>query len=209
MAVDARRQRVLTLVSALTVASALISVVGGDTWLSGRAFGNVTVNGACCFNASCQITNQASCMGIFHVNQSCMACMPQPLPTSTPTATPTDTPTATPTHTPTATPTATPTNTPTRTPSATPSTTPTLTPVPQGGSCSSDGQCQTGFCADGVCCNQACSGEGQHCNALGLCVPAAAAPVVSDWGWLLVIVVLGSVAALGLLRRGASSRSRH
>ncbi len=48
----------------------------------------------------------------------------------------------------------------------------------QGVSCASSAECQTGFCADGVCCNQACSGSCDRCNlssaSLGTCAPAPA-----------------------------------
>ena len=216
MAADSRYVRFLTAISAVAVASTLLSLVDGGSWLSGRAFGNITI-GACCFNASCQITNQSFCTDVnggFHFNQSCAACMPQLPPTSTPTTTPTDTPTATPTNTPTATPTSTPSATPsvtaTASPSATASNTPTRTPVPQGGSCMNGGQCRTGFCSDGVCCDQACTGADQHCNAQGICVSVAAAPVVSRAGMLLIVGLLAAIAGVGVLRRrGAWSRSGH
>ncbi len=47
-----------------------------------------------------------------------------------------------------------------------------------GVSCGSSAECQTGFCADGVCCDQACSGSCDRCNlagSVGTCGPAPAA----------------------------------
>jgi len=45
-----------------------------------------------------------------------------------------------------------------------------------GASCSTDGECLSGHCADGVCCNSACSGSCQICNGAtrGECVLVAA-----------------------------------
>ncbi|MHB8873286.1 MAG: hypothetical protein ACYC8T_06335, partial [Myxococcaceae bacterium] len=48
---------------------------------------------------------------------------------------------------------------------------------PLGDSCSSPAQCQSGFCADGVCCNAACPSPCQACNFagnVGACQPMAA-----------------------------------
>ncbi|PTL81496.1 OmpA family protein [Vitiosangium sp. GDMCC 1.1324] len=36
-----------------------------------------------------------------------------------------------------------------------------------GSECSTDSECSTGFCADGVCCNTACDGQCEACNAAG------------------------------------------
>src|SRR5690606_29232871 len=36
-----------------------------------------------------------------------------------------------------------------------------------GSSCSSDAQCNSGFCVDGVCCNTACNGACDACNLTG------------------------------------------
>ena len=46
--------------------------------------------------------------------------------------------------------------------------------------CAAANQCQTGFCADGVCCNTACTDQCAACNTLnlsGTCVPVAGPPV--------------------------------
>ncbi|MDP2269378.1 MAG: hypothetical protein Q8N23_24880 [Archangium sp.] len=46
-----------------------------------------------------------------------------------------------------------------------------------GVTCGSSAECQSGFCADGVCCDQACSGSCDRCNlagSVGTCSPAPA-----------------------------------
>ncbi len=89
--------------------------------------------------------------------------------TPTATATATDTPTPTATATSTATPTSTATDTP--------------TPQPDGAPCALDGQCVSGSCSDGVCCNEACDSPIDRCNlpdTLGICVALPApAPAMS------------------------------
>lgn len=40
-------------------------------------------------------------------------------------------------------------------------------PRANGVACSSGGQCQSGFCADGVCCNTQCSGQCKTCDGSG------------------------------------------
>lgn len=53
--------------------------------------------------------------------------------------------------------------------------------IPDGGACSSSNQCASGSCADGVCCNSACSGACEACTAAkkgqgsdGVCGPITA-----------------------------------
>ncbi len=48
----------------------------------------------------------------------------------------------------------------------------------QGDTCSTDGDCDTGHCVDGVCCDSACTGQCQACDAspVGKCVPVTGAP---------------------------------
>ena len=136
---------------------------------------------------------------------------PTDTPTATPTATPTDTPTATPTGTPTATPTDTPTATPTSTPTDTPTVTPTPTdtPAPDGAPCSSDGQCASDICTDGVCCNEPCTGPDQICNlqgSVGTCIDAVApAPTTSRTSLLIGLGILTAIAALALWPAGAEA----
>jgi hypothetical protein len=38
-------------------------------------------------------------------------------------------------------------------------------PIPLGGACDVGGSCESGFCADGVCCNKECTGECLACTA--------------------------------------------
>ncbi|MBL8915245.1 MAG: hypothetical protein JNM17_31365 [Archangium sp.] len=46
-----------------------------------------------------------------------------------------------------------------------------------GVACTANTQCQTGFCADGVCCNSACSGSCDRCNLAGTGGTCSPAPV--------------------------------
>jgi len=118
------------------------------------------------------------------------------LPTPTPTATDTPTPSPTPTATPT------PTSTPTSTP--TPTATPTPTFVGLGQSCNSPTECASGFCAQGVCCNQQCTGALEACDrtgSKGTCTKTTPAPAVSRNGLVMVALLLGAVGIVQLLRR--------
>ncbi|MDI1483685.1 MopE-related protein [Polyangium sp. y55x31] len=38
---------------------------------------------------------------------------------------------------------------------------------PNGSACAANGECQSGICVDGVCCNSACNGDCQTCNKAG------------------------------------------
>ncbi len=184
-ATEARLLRRLAVLSCLTVAGTFASLIVSDTVFVGRVIANIVV-GACCLDGGCKQENAFDCEqmnGTFLAQQNCSAC--PDTPTSTPTNTPTDTPSPTPTNTPTA--------------------TPTETPVPQGGSCLTPSQCQTGFCVDGVCCDQACNGPAQVCNPQGVCVPSQTAPAMSARGLLIAALVLGLIAAGALLRRRISS----
>lgn len=49
-------------------------------------------------------------------------------------------------------------------PTSTAAPTPTPTPQPIGAPCTNPGQCQSTFCTDGVCCNQASCPAGQSCS---------------------------------------------
>lgn len=60
----------------------------------------------------------------------------------------------------------TPTSTPTQ--SATPSPTPSPAPYPNGSPCNASADCQSTFCADGVCCESECNRENEFCNVPGL-----------------------------------------
>ena len=89
----------------------------------------------------------------------------------------------TPTPTPSETGTATPTNTPPAAFTDTPTATPTNTPVPNGGACSSSGQCGSGLCVDAIC-----------------VVASAPAPALTPWGLMAAAVLLASVGGLALRR---------
>jgi hypothetical protein len=69
-----------------------------------------------------------------------------------------------------------------------------------GAACVSPTQCLSGFCVDGVCCNQACTQPGQMCNAPGapgICHSAVTAPALSSAGEALAVLVLIGGAYLG------------
>lgn len=52
-------------------------------------------------------------------------------------------------------------------------------PKPIGEVCSSAGECESGFCADGVCCNTACGGQCEACAGAtkGTCTPVTGIPI--------------------------------
>jgi len=103
-----------------------------------------------------------------------------------------------------------PTPTPTASPSPSPS--PTATPVGLGDPCTSLSDCSTGlFCADGVCCDAACQGEGQRCNVpsnLGHCeTRPVAVPITLPYAAILALVLM-AVGAVSVGRIwGRSDRS--
>jgi hypothetical protein len=117
-------------------------------------------------------------------------------------ATPTSTPTVTPTITPTRTPTDTPSNTPTQTP--TPTATSTGTPAPNGVPCTTADACVSGFCADGVCCNEACDDPAEICGlstSLGTCIRVARpVPALSTTALGTALALLAAVAGIALRR---------
>ena len=98
---------------------------------------------------------------------------------------------------------------PTRTPTVTPTGTPTNTPASLGAACSAPSECQSGFCASGVCCNTACDQPSQQCylpGRAGLCSSTAApAPAMSTPGLLLGALLLTGVGVLALARRRITS----
>ncbi len=105
---------------------------------------------------------------------------------------------------PTETPTATPTSTPTETPTATPTDTPAL----DGALCAEDIQCASTFCADGVCCDTACTEPDESCNeadSVGECVRLAApVPAASNRGLVAMGLTLVGLAAVAMRRRAGS-----
>jgi hypothetical protein len=98
----------------------------------------------------------------------------------------------------------TPTTTATATPTGTPTATPTETPkIPDGGSCATPSQCQSGFCVAGICCNTICNQAMQTCGD-GTCTTTAPAPAVSTrtLGLILALLVAIGFFALTPLRFG-------
>ncbi len=134
---------------------------------------------------------------------------PSETPTATATGTSTETPTTTATETPTASATGTSTETPTAsatgtsTDTSTPSATPTF--APNGAACQAGTQCLSTFCADGVCCDTACTGGNLRCDippSPGICtaIPQAPAPTMSPLALLLSIGLLAALAAWAMRR---------
>lgn len=139
-------------------------------------------------------SNPSCCIGAFEIGS---------LAPDTPTATSSATPSSTPTATATATGTATASGTPPSTATATH----TPTPQPDGTLCDDPNQCQSTFCADGVCCSSACNAPADRCDVpgqLGVCVNLAApAPTLDRSGLITGALLLASIAALALRRRRA------
>ena len=101
-------------------------------------------------------------------------------------------------------------DTPTSTPTETPTETPTPTPVPNGGGCTTDPECASKFCVDGVCCDTPCDQPGEFCNLMGqegtCAVPHAQAPAMSSGGLAAAVALLIAIGALAL--RGGRRRGR-
>lgn len=71
---------------------------------------------------------------------------------------------------------------------------------PLGQACVSPTECLSGFCTDGVCCNQACTEAGAECNAAaapGICLRPAPVPALDGAGQALAVLVLIGGAFLG------------
>src|SRR5215510_11459024 len=68
---------------------------------------------------------------------------------------------------------------------------------PIGDGCSTGADCESTFCADGVCCNEACTGPNEICDApgsRGMCITAAAAetaPALAPWALSVTAALLG------------------
>lgn len=75
-----------------------------------------------------------------------------------------------------------------------------------GSSCTTEAECLSGFCVDGVCCNSACDGEGQQCDLDGVEGQCAAtpgpapAPSTSPRGLALGVGLLLVIARLSMRR---------
>jgi N-acetylneuraminic acid mutarotase len=73
-------------------------------------------------------------------------------------------------------------------------------PLPLGSLCKADGECPSGPCIDGVCCDRACKGACERCNdpaQPGTCVATAAAPLAGH----------ASCGAYGVCTAGACATS--
>jgi len=73
-----------------------------------------------------------------------------------------------------------------------------------GESCTSPLQCGSGFCAQAVCCDQACVGADMACDlpgSRGTCSMVSVAPAISSHAWAIVVLTLAAVGLLGLRRR--------
>jgi len=96
----------------------------------------------------------------------------------------------------------TPTPSPISTPTPTaPPSTPTPTPTAKtadGGTCDVSGDCQSGFCVAGTCCDSICNQPMQSC-ASGTCTfTAAPAPVVSDRSLVFLVGLLFAIGFFAL-----------
>lgn len=93
----------------------------------------------------------------------------------------------------------TPTSTPTQTPTATATGTATATPaIPDGGSCQTDPQCDSGFCVEGTCCNTICDQPNQTCVTGTCAIAPAAAPAASHRTLALIVVLLVAIGCFAL-----------
>ena len=77
---------------------------------------------------------------------------------------------------------------------------------PNGSSCTDAVDCMSDNCVEGVCCDTACDGPAESCNApgrQGTCIAEipAAAPAASQGGLLLITLVLAATAAVAFWRR--------
>jgi hypothetical protein len=73
---------------------------------------------------------------------------------------------------------------------------------PDGASCTTGTDCNSGFCVTGVCCENACPAPGQ-CNLpgrAGVCIVPAPAPALSGTGLLIGAALLAAIGTIGLLR---------
>jgi hypothetical protein len=77
-------------------------------------------------------------------------------------------------------------------------------PLPDGAACSAGSQCQSTFCADGICCNTACDQPFDTCDtppARGTCVAVAPTPPVSRRGLYTSLALLTLLGAALLWQR--------
>lgn len=84
--------------------------------------------------------------------------------------------------------------------------------APIGEPCSTGEDCESTFCADGVCCNAPCTDPGEICNSpedVGMCVAAApasaAAPALAPWALYLTAALLGIIGIVAVRRNRTRS----
>lgn len=76
-------------------------------------------------------------------------------------------------------------------------------PYDDGQVCADPGECASGFCEQGVCCNEACNGTTETCNqpgSLGECSQVLPAPSLSWAGQFLSATLLTLLGWFGLRR---------
>jgi hypothetical protein len=83
--------------------------------------------------------------------------------------------------------------------------------APNGDGCSTGDDCESTFCADDVCCDTACTGPGEVCDApehRGECIVAAAAepaPALAPWALYLMAALLGIIGIVAVRRHRTRS----
>lgn len=82
---------------------------------------------------------------------------------------------------------------------------------PTGEGCDTGDECESTFCATGVCCDTACTGPGEVCDApehRGECIVAAAAepaPALAPWALGVTAALLGVIGIVAVRPRGTRS----
>lgn len=81
-------------------------------------------------------------------------------------------------------------------------------PYNDGLPCTLPSECISGFCEQGVCCDQSCNGTTESCNQpanLGQCTPLLTAPSMSWPGQLLAATLLTLLGWFGIRRMRESN----
>lgn len=86
--------------------------------------------------------------------------------------------------------------------------------APNGEECGAAAECESTFCVDGVCCESACDGPNEICDApeeRGMCVASGAgpqpapAPTLDPWALALTAALLGIIGFVAVRRKGVRS----